>query len=173
MKTRIALLMAIFLAFAIALPVHARTTFTKHDKEFATKAARDNLLEIELGKVAEQQAQAPEVKEFGTMIATDHGKANDELKEIAQRKNLTLPAELGPKGRKKVDELKKETGAKFDRMFMKDMVKDHTSDVKAFKKAIPRIKDPELKTWAENTLSGMKQHLKKAKATAKLVKAEK
>jgi predicted outer membrane protein len=46
--------------------------------------------EIRLGNLAKQQAQNLEVKQFAEKIAQDHTKANTELKQIAQQKNISL-----------------------------------------------------------------------------------
>ena len=50
--------------------------------------------EVELGQLAAQRASDPQVKQFAQRMVTDHGKANDELKQIAARKNVQLPADI-------------------------------------------------------------------------------
>lgn len=47
-----------------------------------------------LGKMAAEKRDSKAVKDFGNMMVMDHGKANDELKAIAQKKNIPLPAGL-------------------------------------------------------------------------------
>jgi putative membrane protein len=50
------------------------------------------------------------------------------------------------------------------------MVKDHEKDVKEFEKAAKDAKDPDVKTWATNTLPTLKHHLDMARTTQKKVK---
>src|SRR5438046_440260 len=69
----------------------------KPDQLFATAAARGNMAEVELGKLAQQKASSNEVKQFGQRMADDHSKAIDELKSLAQSKDITLPTTLGAK----------------------------------------------------------------------------
>jgi putative membrane protein len=59
-------------------------------KTFMQEAASGGLVEVKLGKIAAQRASSSDVKEFGQRMVTDHTKANDELKDIASRKNVTL-----------------------------------------------------------------------------------
>jgi putative membrane protein len=50
--------------------------------------------EIRVGNLAKQRAQSQEVKEFAEKIVQDHTKANNELKRIAQQKNITLGSDV-------------------------------------------------------------------------------
>ena len=44
------------------------------------KAAKGGMMEVAMGKLAEQNGQSEDVKSFGKRMVTDHSKANDELK---------------------------------------------------------------------------------------------
>jgi putative membrane protein len=50
--------------------------------------------EIRLGNLAKQRAQSQEVRQFADKIVQDHTKANNELKRIAQQKNITLGSDV-------------------------------------------------------------------------------
>ena len=104
-------------------------------------------------------------------MVTDHTGVNTELKQLADKKGITLPDKLDKKHEKIVDKLSKLSGADFDKEYMKLMVKAHESDVAAFKKASKDLKDPDLKDFAAKTLPAYEEHLKLAKETeAKLGK---
>src|SRR5688500_10510113 len=53
------------------------------DMKFAKEAATGGMLEVELGKLAEQNAQNDQVKQFGARMVRDHGAANNELAMVA------------------------------------------------------------------------------------------
>ena len=55
------------------------------------KAAKGGMMEVAMGKMAEQNAQSDDVKSFGKRMVTDHSKANDELKSIASKKGVRTP----------------------------------------------------------------------------------
>src|ERR1700761_9587429 len=50
------------------------------DTAFASKAAVGGMAEVALGKMAAAKSRDVQIEDFGKMMVTDHGKANDELK---------------------------------------------------------------------------------------------
>jgi len=168
------------MALAIALPAGAQTsqgtakanttkTAKAADQTFVMKAARGGLAEVELGKLAEDKATNDQVKQFGKKMVDDHGKANDELKSLAQSKNITLPTDLSAKDKALHDRLSKLSGAAFDRAYMQAMVKDHREDVNEFRTESKSGADPEVKQWAAKTLPTLETHLKLAQDDNKAV----
>jgi putative membrane protein len=140
-------------------------TLSPTDHNFVNEAAIGGMAEVELGNLAKEKASNPDVKSFGERMATDHAKANDELKNWAQQKNVTLPTELDAKHKSERDRLAKLSGDAFDKAYMRLMVADHTHDVAAFKKESTAAKDPDLKAWAGKTLPTLEEHMKLAKET--------
>jgi putative membrane protein len=142
------------------------------DEKFLKEAAAGNLAEVKLGELAQQQAASDSVKEFGKRMATDHQKAYDELKQLASQKGAAVPTTLDRSHQAVYDRLAKLNGAAFDRAYMKDMVKDHDKDVKAFQKEANSGKDADLKAWASQTLSTLKEHQDQAKQTLAAVQGK-
>jgi putative membrane protein len=131
----------------------------KDDAKFAVDAANGGMAEVELGKLAQQKATDSRVKDFGAMMVSDHSKANDELKALAQTKNITLPDSVSNEEKKNMTDLTKKTGHDFDKAYVKGMVDDHKKDVKEFEDATKNLKDPDLKAFATKTLPVLKSHL--------------
>jgi putative membrane protein len=102
---------------------------------------------------------------------TDHGKGNEELKQWAQQKKVTLPTAIDAKHKATRDRLAKLSGDAFDKAYMRDMVMDHRQDVAAFKREAAAGKDPDLKAWAAKILPTLQDHLKMAQDTAAKVGA--
>src|SRR6185437_11610509 len=125
---------------------------------FVMKAAGGGMAEVELGRLATEKASSPDVKQFGQRMIDDHGKANDELKGLATRKNITLPAAPDAKHKATQDRLSKLSGTAFDRAYMADMVADHNADVAEFMHASKMAKDPDVKAWAAKTLPTLQEH---------------
>lgn len=147
------------------------THLSHGDRKFLENAAQGGMAEVQLGKLAEQKASSDQVKQFGKRMATDHQKANDELKKIASNKGFNLPAELSSSDRREYDKLQGKSGADFDREYMKEMVSDHKKDVKDFQSEAKSAKDGDLKNFATSTLPTLEQHLDLAQQTETAVKS--
>jgi putative membrane protein len=103
------------------------------------------------------------VKQLGKRLEDDHSKANDELKSIAQKLGVTLPASMDKKHQGMVDKMSKVKADNFDRAFAKDMVSDHEQDIKKFRKEADKGKSAELKQFASQTVPTLEEHLKMAR----------
>jgi len=142
-----------------AHPTHTVTlggtasSLSPKDKAFITKAARGGMMEVAMGKLAEQNGQSEDVKSFGQRMVSDHSKANEELKSIAEKKGVKLPT--------------KEPSGKWssDKAYMTMMVKDHEKDLAEFQKEAANGNDPEVKKFADNTAKVVQEHLDLAKQT--------
>jgi len=148
------------------------TVMDKADEEFAVKLAGAGMEEIELGKLAEEKGQLKEVKEFGKHMVHQHTQVGEELKELAKRKNITLPDSLSADAKAKKEELMKLKGREFDQKYMAAMVDGHKMVLSEVEKEATDAKDADLKAFAEKTAPVIKEHLKMAETTDSLAKAE-
>jgi putative membrane protein len=148
----------------------ARTMVAASDKSFVMDAAMGGMTEVELGKVAQQNAMKASVKEFGAHMVEDHSKANDELATIAQSRGLTPPPELDSRHRQLVDRLKVLKGAQFDKAYMAQMLDDHKKTIALFEKESRSGKDGDTKAFATKTLPTLKSHLEMAQKVNKEAK---
>jgi len=134
-------------------PAGGGSSLSDKDKTFMKKAAKGGMMEVVMGKVAEQKAQSEDVKSFGKRMVTDHSKANDELKSIASKKGVQLPS-------------KEHTGKwTSDKAYIDMMVKDHEKDLAEFKEEANSGSDPDLKKFADDTAKMVQEHLDLAKET--------
>ena len=141
----------------------AAEMMSSDDKEFMTKAAQGGMLEVALGQQVASKATNPDVKAFASKVAADHATANDELKQLAANKGLSLPTQLKEDHQEDLAEISKLSGAKLDAKYAKEMVEDHEKDVKEFREAASEVKDPELRAWAAKTLPVLESHLEEAR----------
>jgi putative membrane protein len=141
---------------------------SKDDSTFIVKAADGGMAEVELGQVAQQNAANDRVKSFGNMMVNDHSGANNELKQIASRKNFNLPSTMSDKHMEHKNDLSKKKGKDFDKAYIKMMVNDHEEDIKEFEKASTNAQDPDIKAFATKTLPTLRMHLDSAKAIRKM-----
>jgi putative membrane protein len=133
---------------------------------FAVAAANGGMMEVELGKIAEDHASNPRVKAFGAMMVKDHSEANATLKGIAGTLNIALPDSVSDDARKEIDKLKMKKGKDFDKEYVSMMVDDHKKDIAEFKKCADNCSDSTIKSFASSTLPVLEKHLDSIQAIA-------
>jgi putative membrane protein len=138
----------------------------KGDQQFAMQAAEAGLAEVKLAKLAETQASSKEVKAFAAMMLKDHTAANNELKNLAQSKGVTIPADCKD-CEQKVTELRALKGEAFDKKYSEMMVADHKDAVSKFTTESTMGQDADLKKWATEKLPTLKHHLSSAETLNK------
>jgi putative membrane protein len=146
--------------------------FSATDSGFMKKAADGGMAEVELGQLAVQKASSSDVKAFGQRMVDDHGKANEELKQLAAAKHVDLPQQPGAKHKATKARLEQLSGADFDQAYVDEMVKDHKKDVAEFQRESKSAKDPDLKDFAAQTLPTLQDHLKQIQSIAPKHKTE-
>jgi len=147
-----------------AAPTKTGARLSMSDRRFIDKAAKGGIAEVELGKLAQQRAASEQVKQFGSRMVEDHGKANDALKRLAESRGVTLPTEPDAGETRLMHRLQNLSGAEFDRAYMKEMLSDHRKDVSEFKSKASGARDADVKSFAETTLPTLQQHLDLAQA---------
>jgi putative membrane protein len=135
------------------------STEVEDDAKYAVEAANGGMLEVELGKLAQNKAISPEVAKFANMMVADHTKANNELKTLAASKKISLPSTLGDKFQIDYDDFSKMKREEFDKAYTDYMVKDHKEDIEEFKKEASDGKDPDLKAFASKHVPILEHHL--------------
>ncbi len=144
---------------------------SEFDREFMMDAARGGMMEVRLGNLAAERAASLDVKQFAQRMVTDHGQANQQLQQLASRLNVTLPQDLKPEQQQLMDRMQKLSGKAFDQAYMSEMVKDHAKDVAEYERASNQATNPELKTYATQTLAVLRDHQTQAHDVAAKVGA--
>ncbi len=115
-----------------------------------------------MGHLAQQNGTGATVQDFGKRMVTDHSNAESNLKTAAGRADITLPAKMSLQQRATYDRLSKLRGEQFDRIYAKDMIQDHTSDVAKFQHEANDGKNLSIKDFASQTLPTLQEHLRLA-----------
>lgn len=140
----------------------ANAALSAKDKSFMKEAAMGGMMEVEMGKMAQQKGKSAEVKKIGSTMVADHTKANNELMAIAKKKGVDLSKEK-PKSHSMGD-------ANFDKEYIDMMVKDHEKDLAAFRAEAKNGTDADVKAFASKTSAVIKKHLDMTKAAQAKVK---
>jgi putative membrane protein len=92
---------------------------------FVLKAAEGGMAEVKLGQLAKDRGSNKAVKDFGDRMVKDHGKANDELRDVASKKGVILHDSMNATNKALYDRLSRLSGDAFDKAYMRTMVQDH------------------------------------------------
>lgn len=134
---------------------------------FLTKAANSGIAEVQLAKLAQQKATIDAVKNFAAMLERDHSAANDQVKNLAGQRNVSLPASPSEDKQKMYADMEKMTGKAFDKEYISMMVKSHNDGINLFEDTRANASDIDVKNFADKTLPTLKMHLDSAKAIQK------
>ena len=137
---------------------------------FLVKAANGGMTEVQLGELAQQKAIDQKVKDFGSMMVHDHSAANEKVKTLAAQRNVTLPAAVSEESQQDIKDCSAKTGKDFDKAYMTAMVKKHEATIDMYEKAANDSKDSDVKTFINNSLPKVREHLDSAKAIRKNLK---
>ena len=132
------------------------------DKTFLADAIQINLAEISVGELAQKNGGSDKVKAFGKMLVDDHTASNTKATSIAQANGITPPTEPKAADKNKYDELKKLSGAEFDRAFKQAMVEGHQQAIAKFE-TVSKGNDDVAK-FAQETLPTLRKHLETAQS---------
>ncbi|HXB42977.1 MAG TPA: DUF4142 domain-containing protein [Puia sp.] len=140
------------------------------DAKFAVEAANIGKVEVELGRIAGQNGEGKEVKDFGAMMVKDHTESGDKLKSIAATKHIILSTGLSKDQQDKWSELRKKTGRDFDKAYMEMMVSGHKKAASLFEDEIKKGSDADIRDFATHTLDAINMHLRAAEKIEATVK---
>lgn len=141
----------------------SKTTVDKNAEDFAQEAAAGGMMEVQLGDLAQKISQNKAIQDYGKMLVDDHSSLNNDLKDLAGKKNITLPTTVKSDQQNKIDKLSKKTGTDFDKDFISMAVNDHEKDIDKFKKAGEKITDSDFKDFIVKALPKLQKHLDQAK----------
>jgi putative membrane protein len=133
------------------------------DKLFVRQAAIGGKAEVELGRLAQEKAQAQSVREFGERMTRDHGDANRRLLALGKKAQPSIPEALDAEQQALRDRLSRLSGADFDRAYMQAQVVDHQKTVTLLTWEIGLGQSAELTKYAADTLPVVMEHLNAAK----------
>ncbi len=134
------------------------------DANFVTAATQASLAEIAEAQIAQKQSHNTSILNFAQQMITDHTQANQELAQIAAKKGVTPPAAASDAQTQEANGLSTETGRTFNHDYINDQVAGHKAALAVFQEEATSGTDPDLKSFAQNTLPAIQHHLDMADA---------
>lgn len=143
-----------------AMGASAAESVDSRSADFILESIQGNLFEIKAGELAKSKGTSEGVRNFGAMLAKDHGTAS--VKSIAAAKSLGVSPPTAPSDTQQglLEAMGRLEGDKFDEQFTKTMVEDHLRDVARYD-TFAKGQDAAAK-YAAATLPTLREHLKAA-----------
>lgn len=133
---------------------------------FIQAAAQGNIAMIDMAKVAEHRARNSKVKQLAQMIQRDHTRANQKLQKIAAKDGVAMTSKLPDPLQDQLKQLKHAKGAQFDRLYVKDMLRDHQKEIAKFQRDAQQLQQIRLRDYALSCVPVMRKHLRHAEQAA-------
>ncbi len=143
---------------------HASPKAAMTDQQFVDFAGQTDMVEANLGQLAQDAAPSQAVKDYGNMLVTDHTADYHQLQDAAQQANLTAPTAIDAEQNKAlIGPLHALKGKAFDRRYIQDMIAGHTKAIAIYKKEAADAQNSAIKSYAETALPVLQKHLDGAK----------
>jgi putative membrane protein len=157
---------------SVAAAQQASTTggpaaFVPADLEFVLEAAGGGLAEVALGELAQAKAGSEEVKQFAQHMVEDHGKANQELAQLATARGTQPPQQPPEAARLVAETMSAYAGQEFDEVYIAQQVGAHELALALFQHAAEHAETPELRDFAKKHAPVIQEHLTQAQALQK------
>lgn len=154
------------------LPLMAQTgASATTDQAFVDLAAQTDMTEAHLGQLAQENASSQAVKDYASMVVTDHTADYTKLTAVGTKAGLVVPKGLDAKHEKMVAPFEKLKGAAFDAKYAKTMVMGHETAIAAYNKESRDGQNADLKAYATADLPILQKHEDGAKDLEKKKKA--
>ncbi len=135
-----------------------------HASQFLTDAMKGDNSEVRVGQLAAEKGSTQGVKDYGKMLADDHGAHLTKVTALAQKMGVPTTSETKPEADELYNKLQGLSGADFDREFVAGMVKDHKKDIAAYQAEADSNDAPEVTGMAADTVPTLKKHLETAQS---------
>lgn len=138
------------------------TQAAQDPQQFIKMAYQENLAEVKECQAAQQKAQNQQTKDFAQSLVQDHQQALDQLKKLADQKNVQVSDQLDARHQRMIDELSSLSGADFDKRFMNQQIRAHRRALSLYQQAAQSNTDSDVKQWAQQNVAGLQHHLQMA-----------
>ena len=169
MTTRVRTYAAFVAALAFAAVGASAQTAGPNDAQIAGIVVAANQVDIDAGQLAKSTSKNKEVQDFAQLMITDHGGVNKSATDLVTKLHVTPESNptsesLKSGGDQNLANLKKLSGAAFDKAYVDHEVAYHQAVLDAVDKTlIPSAKNGELKALLVKVRPAFVAHLAHAK----------
>jgi putative membrane protein len=136
----------------------ASGTTSMADQAFVSSVFESDAAQEQLGQLAQQKSQSPDVKQLAQSMAENRSKLDDQLKPLADKLDVHKPGKPSKKVRQEIAKLDTLSGPQFDEEYIRTVAKDNERVVKDFNSEAQTSQDPTLQLAAKQDATVLAQH---------------
>ncbi len=133
-------------------------------QDFVNQVALNEMLELELSRLADQLA-GQKIRNFAATMLEDHKQTSSQMKALVRGGSVkvSFPAVLDRTRQSALDKIKQLSGPDFDREFEDIQIQIHESTVSLFERYSADGDHPDLKSFAIRHLPHLREHWRLAR----------
>lgn len=134
------------------------TSDSEDRADFLVGAVSANMAEIQLGQLAIDRSANADIKTLARQLVKDHTVMLGELRDLAEKRGVTVPTALTDEDNKAVAKLNETKPGDFDKEWLKELEDRHKSSLKKYKKCAEKDDDMELRNLANKHIVHIEAH---------------
>jgi putative membrane protein len=132
------------------------------ERRFLQITAANQRFQAEASRLAQGRTNNPSVKDLANTLLARQQTVQPELLRLLHARGMAMPIPTNEHG-KVLKQLAKLQGAKFDRLYVDEVVmRSYQGDIANYEKVAAQAEDPVLKAWAERQLPALRVNFAKA-----------
>lgn len=142
------------------------------DADLLVKAYNSGMAEIKLADKMKTRAVSAEVKALASKMSQEHTEMNAKIKEVAAKKNISLPSQLTKDQTEDVTEVTKENATEIDMEYLDQLSDSHKKSIELFEKG-SKAKDLDIRDIFISGLPKIRSHYDMVQNTRQKMKDQK
>ncbi|MFD1188751.1 DUF4142 domain-containing protein [Pontibacter rugosus] len=143
------------------------STITDENKELLAFAARNNMLQIELGRMATTKGNSENARTYGQQLTDWYTTKQQELQELAQQYGVNVPQQLESDQQEHLEEARNADANEFDKEYWESVTKAQQDAIDQFESNLNDVEEADATAftlWARNTSKELRAQMEQAKA---------
>jgi putative membrane protein len=141
-------------------------TLSARDSAFIMEAAVLNTAEIQAGQLADSTSDTSTIKNFAMSLVSDHQAAQNDLKSLGAKVNITVADSTNSYNMMRLDSLRNLSGRAFDSAFILNQITDHTKAISDYQAEATSGNHTSVVNYANQYLPTLQKHLNTADSIA-------
>ncbi|MFI9455943.1 DUF4142 domain-containing protein [Amycolatopsis sp. NPDC052450] len=143
----------------VGTPARAFAEIDAHDRELLVRVRQAGLWEGPVSRQAEQRGSGQRVREVGRKLAEDHDRLDAQVRTLASKVRVELPAEPTEEQRAWIGEITAAGGADFDRLYVNRARAAHGSIFGLASQVRAATRDDAMRSFAQTAVDTVMRHM--------------